>query len=347
MSRARSRAVRLPSRRPTIVVAALWVLLHCQSAPAQTLSRLPPTEPSGTAVPLTEREPVLTASSILTLEGNSQPGHSLSAGTSILDSETLTDVPPLWLSRQFTAAWLPLLDNDGFGTTDIDANTTIVAWYVDDEPVLLVTPGFGFHSWIGQDQLDLPPRVFDAYLDVNARWQLNDNWGLNFGVTPGAYGDFESFSSKTVQVTGWGLAVWTWSPKLSLLGGVAIVRQLESHFLPIGGVLWTPNDDTRVELYIPRPRIARRLTASEWREVWLYLAGEFGGGAWAITLPGDTSELLIYNDLRLIAGMEWLELDRLTGVVEAAYVFDREILAFGVSQARPSDTFMLRASLAF
>jgi hypothetical protein len=338
--------IRVSPRWPAIILAALVAWSACPLAYAQVLSRLPPTAPDATS-PLGSREPILTASSILTLEGNAPPGGSLSAGTAILQPDPSADPPPFWLSRQVTAAWLPVLDDNGFGTTDVDANTTIVVWYVDDEPALLVTPGFGFHSWIGQEQLDLPPRVFDAYVDVNARWQFNETWGLNLGVTPGAYGDFESFSSKTFQMTGWGLLVWTWSPKFSLLGGVAVVRQLESHILPIGGALWTPDDDTRIELFIPRPRLARRLIAGECREVWLYLAGEFGGGAWSITLPGDDDELVIYNDLRVIAGIEWLEIDRLTGVVEAAYVFDREILAFGLSQARPSDTFMLRASLAF
>lgn len=126
-----------------------------------------------------------------------------------------------------------------------------------------------------------------------------------------------------------------------------MVRQLESRVLPVGGVIWSPNEATRCELVVPRMRIARRLRSSTRGYLWAYLAGQFGGGSWAITLDDGTTTLLTYNDLRGVLGAEWAATNRLSGVAEIGYVFARDIAAFDTSQFTPTDAFMLRVGTTF
>jgi len=254
---------------------------------------------------------------------------------------------PFWYSRRLSGAWLAKGGSDGFGIIDVELNTSLAPIYFDDQPALLITPGFGFHFWNAPSELDLPARVYDAYLDLSWRSPITDRFGLSFGVTPGVYGDFERFNSDSFQVTGWGMGDYALTPRLTLVGGVAVVRQLESRILPVGGLIWTANDDTRLELVIPRMRVARRLRLGGRDDLWVYLAGQFGGGSWSVTLPDESTTLLTYNDLRVVLGMEWSATDRLSGVAEIGYVFARDISAFGSSQFTPTDTFMLRLGMTF
>ncbi len=150
-----------------------------------------------------------------------------------------------------------------------------------------------------------------------------------------------------LEVFDLGMADYALTPRLTVVGGVAVVRQLESRILPVGGLVWTPNDQTRLELVVPRMRVARQLGGAVCDDLWVYLAGQFGGGSWAITLDDGSSTLLTYSDLRVSVGAEWYTTTRLSGVAEVGYVFARDISAFDVSQFTPDDTWMIRLGITF
>lgn len=254
---------------------------------------------------------------------------------------------PFWYSRRMSGTWLSKSGHDGFGITDVETSTSFAPIYFDDVPALLITPGFGVHLWNAPAALNLPAQVYDVYLDLNWRSPLTERFGLSFGVTPGVYGDFQRVNSDSFQVTGWGLGDFALTPHLTLVGGVAVVRQLESRILPVGGLIWTPNDATRCELVVPRMRVARRIRESTKGSLWTYVAGQFGGGSWAITLDDGSTTLLTYNDLRVMWGVEWLTAGRLSGVAEVGYVFSRDITAFDASQFNPSNSVLFRLGCTF
>jgi hypothetical protein len=126
-----------------------------------------------------------------------------------------------------------------------------------------------------------------------------------------------------------------------------VVRQRESRILPIGGVIWNPDDATRLELVVPRLRAARRIRSLGDGNLWTYVAGQFGGGSWGITFEDGSTTRLVYNDLRVMLGCEWVRSNRLSLVAELGYVFARDISAFGSSQFTPTDTLMLRLGGTF
>jgi hypothetical protein len=139
---------------------------------------------------------------------------------------------------------------------------------------------------------------------------------------------------------------WTLSDRWTLLGGLAYVRQLKSNLLPIGGVIWRPHDDLRVDLVFPRPRVARRLATCEAEEIWGYVSGVFGGGAWAVD-AGDRNVLVRYSDLRLCLGVEWLRGDGGATQIELGYVFSRDISVDQFSVVAPDGTALLQVSTSF
>jgi hypothetical protein len=243
--------------------------------------------------------------------------------------------------------WLAPGGATGFGTTDFDLNRT---WYwratAAEEPVA-ISPGVGLHLWSGPGTLDLPPRVYDLYLDLSWRFFSRERWGLAAGITPGFYGDFARFDGNAFQLTGWLMGDWTLSDGWSLVAGIAYVRQLQSHLLPIGGAIWRPNDDLRLDLIFPRPRVAWRWFETPEHDVWLYLSGIFGGGAWSVDDGAGSSVLVQYSDLRLAFGAEIANLRGKITNLEAGYAFSRDISVESTSLATPDATVFVQASLTY
>ncbi|MBM4005362.1 MAG: hypothetical protein FJ295_19065 [Planctomycetes bacterium] len=249
--------------------------------------------------------------------------------------------PPAW---QLSGGWLPARGGNGFGMADFDLHRSAYIEWSAGRPPMAVTPGFGFHFWSGPAALDLPSRVYDLYLDVSGTLWESARTRLNWGITPGFYGDLRQWDRHAFQLTGWLLGDWAVSDRWTVVGGVAWVRQLRTSVLPVGGLIWA-DENRRVELVVPRPRLARRWLTTRDSEFWCYLAGQFGGGSWAIEQPDGTNLQMTYGDLRLTIGCEWSGPGRCAGQIEAGYVFARDISVLGSSVFFPSDTFLLQASL--
>ena len=263
-----------------------------------------------------------------------------------LDANPLEEMPQTLPAGSVSFAWLAPGGATGFGTTDLDVHYTWQVGQAFEREPLLVTPGVGFHLWSGPDVLDLPPRVYDLYVDLTWRAISRDHSGLTLGLTPGYYGDFGRLDSKAFQFTGWLLGDWTVNERWTLLGGLAYVRQLKSNLLPIGGAVWRPNEDVRVDLVFPRPRVARRLWMTETEETWAYVSGVFGGGAWAVE-DGNHNVLVRYSDLRLCLGAEWLRWDGGSTQIELGYVFARDISLDQFSVLEPDGTALFQISTSF
>lgn len=254
---------------------------------------------------------------------------------------------PLVPPNRFATTWLASGGANGFGIFDLDYNRT---WHLptgSQRSPAAISPGFGMHFWSGPRNLDFPPRVYDLYLDVSWRPIDHDSGGFAFGVTPGIYSDFVDLDGNAFQLTGWGLANRRFGPHWNLVGGVAVIRQLKSKLLPMGGVIWTPSEDMRMELMIPRPRIARRIWQQESGELWCYAAGQFGGGSWSVADTPTENVLVSSSDLRLILGIETINTEGYELTLELGYVFARDISVNDTTVLNPDSTFLLQASFAF
>jgi hypothetical protein len=120
--------------------------------------------------------------------------------------------------------------------------------------------------------------------------------------------------------------VYSWSAQLKIAAGVAYWGRLNANLVPAGGIIWVPNEDTRFELIAPKPRIAYRVFCDPCCERWAYIAGEFGGGQWAIEQAGGVDNILDYSDYRVMLGIERKSLDLgWNGFAEIGFVFGRQL----------------------
>ncbi len=242
-------------------------------------------------------------------------------------------------------------DDLSINRTELSATFGIPVFYNPNTPLLL-TPGFAFNWFEGPASTvaNLPPRVYDAYLDAAWHPQLTDWLHADLGLRTGVWTDFKEVNSSSIRILGRGLGVLAFSPQFDVLVGAWYLDRNRIKLLPAGGIHWHPNSTWDAYLVFPNPKIRRRsinIGTSQW---WIYLAGEYGGGRWTVERLGGVGDDIDYNDVRLIYGLEWETQTQARGHIEIAYVFDREIL-YASTNSPPEldldDTFMIRAGVDF
>jgi hypothetical protein len=267
------------------------------------------------------------------------------------------------LSAEFTWLYGKQSNPNDLGITRLELTSTFaVPMFYNIETPLLVTPGFAF-NWLDgplSDPADvprgpdLPPRLYDAYLDFAWYPRVNQWLGAELGVRTGVYSDFDHVTDQSVRILGRGLASVSLTPQLDILFGVVYLDRLKIKILPAGGVYWRPTPEWDAYLVFPNPKVRKYWANVGNTKFYWYTAGEYGGGTWTVDRPaaganpriGDQIDL---NDIRVIGGVEWETQTQIRGHVEAGYVWDREIL-FRSGQPGDfnlNDTIMLRAGIDF
>ena len=240
-------------------------------------------------------------------------------------------------------------------TSEISGTFAIPFLYNTDSP-LLVTPGLaltlldGPTTALAPPTPDLPPRVYDAYLDLGWKPHLTPWLSGDLGVRASLSSDLRSFNSKSMRWMGRGLGVLTFTPEVQVALGVVYLDRQDIKLLPAGGLIWTPSPDVRYDILFPNPKLAKRLNDIGTLEVWCYAAAEYGGGSWNVNRPiSGVNDNFDYNDIRTMLGLEWSTHGGLRGHLEVGYVFARELVFDVAPPAKYSldNTYMLRGGLSF
>ncbi|MCA9024977.1 MAG: hypothetical protein KDA86_07170 [Planctomycetaceae bacterium] len=229
--------------------------------------------------------------------------------------------------------------------------TTVTGRVVFESPrfkAFSVRPQVGWHNLNGPRSTDLPSQLYDVTIEMRMYWPFGDRWLGEFAIAPGLFTDFQNTTGDAIRIVGRAVGYYRWSPDLQLAIGAAYLDRQDVAALPVAGLVWTPTQDDRVELLIPRPRFAHRFRNDPSQERWIYVAGEFGGGSWGIERTNGTNDIATYRDFRLITGIEFKFTDRSDWRVEGGYVFGREVeYLSNVGNYQPRNTTMIRAALTF
>jgi hypothetical protein len=201
-----------------------------------------------------------------------------------------------------------------------------------------IMTGFGFHVFSGPVQTDMPPRAYDFSIGYQIREQIGP-LAFDLAAAVQASSDFDGNARKGIQYPGHGVGYLTVRPELDLVFGVDYLDRADIKLLPVAGLIWKPNPETRFELVFPRPRAIFQLNET-YR---LYFYGELGGGTWAILRPTLGNDLATYRDLRACIGLESVDKDGRQWAIEAGYLFDRELeYTSGIGNMPLNDTLMVR-----
>lgn len=373
---------RMRNVRTAVFVA---VSLACCAAVAQhaNIERLPPSQPSHLlsrhgVVDLTATRPhdpqpgaippVLESSSTWSPDMYAEeqlppvaPQHSVISSPPML-SETLYEdpqrpIPPqgppgarpgIFQKLSISETWLPGGGGGGLGMHKIDTSVVLGFPQPSRKSPLLIRPQFNLYLLDGPVAPDLPAELYDA--KVQFRWMrpVGERWIMDIAVAPGYHADFKTNSGDALRITGHGLGLLNWSEQTKVALGIVYLDRTDLSLLPAFGIIYTPHDDARWELIMPRPRVAWRPHGWCGPDDWLYIAGEFGSGTWAITRASGAEDVVNYSDYRLVFGWERKPIGQLQTRLEFAYVFGREVeYESATPDFEPNDTVMLRMGLAY
>ena len=169
------------------------------------------------------------------------------------------------------------------------------------------------------------------------------------------FSDFNTLTTDSFRTIGKVQGVLQLTPTAKLKAGAVYVDRVRLKLLPIGGVFWKPNSQSKWELSFPKPKIARYMTTIGTHDVWWYLGAEYGGGSWTIERAATaTTDHIDINDIRGYLGIEWgpesmLANGRRIGFIEAGWITDREIVYryMPPNNQQLRDSFMIRAGIGY
>jgi uncharacterized protein DUF6268 len=249
-----------------------------------------------------------------------------------------------------TGTWLyPGTEEADVGFTDIELFGMFALPFPIVEWPLVITPGYNMHLLTGPEITDLPPRLYDAYVDFMWLPTFVHRWTMLLSVTPGYYSDFQVSDSDAFRLTGKGILIFDADPEqLQLVAGLLYLGRDNLKLLPVGGAIWRPNDNLAFELIFPKPKLAVRLNSGPGFENWLYGTAEYGGNTYVVERTGGTHDKVTYQDFRLLVGWE-RRLNYGAGIrLEAGYVFGRQVDFLSANgDFEPGDTILLRAGITF
>lgn len=236
-----------------------------------------------------------------------------------------------------------------FGLADLDANITVGLPFPRRETPLIITPGFQAWSLEGPTATDMPSRVYSSYIKFRTLRKLSERWGMDAAITPGWYSDWEASSrDKALRITGHAAVAYECWENVQLVFGVAYLDRDDINWVPMPGLIWKIDEDTRLDLILPRPRFSRRFYCDECQEYWWYIGGEMAGGSWAIQRAAGYEDIANYREFRVMLGWERKVCEGFGSHFEIAYGFGREIeYDSNTPDFSPQDTLVLRAGVSY
>lgn len=257
-------------------------------------------------------------------------------------------LPPLapLVNMRFTDTWLGA-SKQNMGMNDIDMRGTLAMGRTG----VFVTPGYGMHFLNGPTSTDLPSTLYDAYVDIRWNKKIDDQWAFELAFTPSFYSDLDNTSSDAWRFITTALGFYQLNPETQLMAGIMYLDRFDINWFPIFGVIFAdPDSDWRYEVVFPRPKFARRVLHGEDKDGWVYLAGEFGGGAWAVQRTTGANDMVAIRDWRIMLGYETKVKDfsALSWFAEAGYVFHRQVeFRSGFGNFNPDSCGMLRFGVSY
>lgn len=252
---------------------------------------------------------------------------------------------------EFDTDFIPRNGRQGIGSTDLDLSSTVAIPFpiLVDDAAFLLTPDAQEHFLDGPDSPDLPPRLIDASLQIALLGKLPGNFVYDVGIQPGWHSDGSDTGSAAFRLPYYFAIGYRFTPRFLLGAGAANLDWFNIHWVPLAGLIWVPEDDTRFELVPPRPRLVHRFWIGPGFERWWYFAAEFGGGEWEIRRANGAFDLAELQDWRIINGIEQIPTNGGLGFrIEYGYVFSRHVsYQSGTPSFDPPNTFLVRLGVIY
>jgi hypothetical protein len=256
--------------------------------------------------------------------------------------------PGRW--NQSTLDWVLRNGSDGIGFFSLTGDTPSLEFDLDaDKESFEIDFGTGIHFVDGPSRTDLPPRLFDIFWNTRFKTEISDGIGIDANFKMGLFTDFEDSVREGWRFPGRLLGyadISTNGQKNGrIVAGFEYLDLEQTEILPAGGLIFEPDEDTRLDLYFPRPQVRFRVDQEASGDQWLYLRGEYHTSAWAIERVTGNADLVSLTEYRATIGLESIPGDKeeSSSFLEVGYIFNRDLeYRSGVGNFQPSDTVVIR-----
>ncbi len=245
--------------------------------------------------------------------------------------------------------WIPQFDEDSLGETSssLAVKLGMPAPFIGGP--LLVKPRLGIKLLDGPDVTDVPARLYDMEVGFATFRKINARWMLNASVNVGVYADDYSLDTDdALQVSGMIMGIYSQSPQVQWVFGVAALNRNDLPVLPIIG-LTVDQGWVKYEATFPRPRIVWRLPdCGPDEERALYVGGDIGGGSWAVQRTSGLTDSINLSRFGFLIGYEQTTPNQTKVNYELGYLFNREIEFEETGETFDlDDSLFARINLAF
>ena len=194
---------------------------------------------------------------------------------------------------------------------------------------------------------DLPGALWGLNAELMAFMPLSEKWAAQAAVAPGLFTDFENAGGDAFRIPGRVLGIYTHSPRTQFTVGAVFLDREDVTWLPALGLIHRPTDRTTLEFILPRPRVVHRFWGESKADGGFgYLAGELGGGSWAVERADGSDDVATLSDLRLLGGFEVKRDGRVGLLAETGWVFNRDVeYAGGAGDADFGDAWLFRVGV--
>lgn len=259
----------------------------------------------------------------------------------ISNSMMCGDPSHAFLPTRSTITWL-YGDGDHVGITHWALRHSIAAQR------MLVTPGIDVRFLDGPRRPDLPPRVYNLFVDLNHEGRISPDWSYQVGLRPTLATDGNRVDSSAIQLGGRFIAFHKYSEFIELALGVYYFDREDVPMLPTFGLIMKPDENTRWNLVFPNPRLSFRFLRADAFDLWTYQGFEFGGGTWAIERADGSEDTFSYRDWRWLVGTELRTQNGRKFFAEFGLVFRRKLeYRSGVGNYTPANTGIVRVGVVW
>lgn len=262
---------------------------------------------------------------------------------------SLLDVPTDARESLFQGACASLgtLPNTGAersGQWTADGSATFLFPLPNMDHQLLVSPRFGWTRFDFplkyQDVLGEEVNLYSVGGNFRYLGSISEDLLLNLELGLNWNSDFSAAGSQALRITGGISANVELDNTRRLIFGAMYTGLQGAEILPVAGLQITPNEDIKMDLYFPRPKIARRFCTFSSRidsSYWGYIAGELDGsqGIFRNTPKGQAHQdyKINYHDWRILLGMERAHHSEINWALEGGLVLGRRMAIEGIDNS--------------
>ena len=257
-----------------------------------------------------------------------------------------------FVSAAFDFRWEP--ERDRFETYEYWARLKLTLPPVFGPPPPSLNFNFGLTDLSGIAASEL------YTLSVGLNWirPVDDRWTWMFSFTPGVATDFDNTTSDMWQFRGNAFAFYSPQEDTQWIFGAVVTGRRDLPAVPAIGLVWWPDESSKLDLTFPQPRYSFRLVERADSEWWGYVGASLGGGTWAVELPGGVHDELTYRAWRTVVGIESVPPDSkapgsrrgpgVSSYFEAGISLGREIeFERNATRVTPEDVFYCGGGLRF